>query len=773
MKYISKNASSRPLVLLQLLLGMLLSHVRYVHAHDDLDYHASFTTVYCRCQRKNDIYAIHQIETFFGSSHLVKDRNGFYIDKGITVIPPDQYPCSHYYKHHHDRRELQEEEFEDDNDNDNDNDSPDEEDVEEHDSDVKVDEFELAYDQHGILRQEQYVHYRLLDDRFLDDAHQYHRRLMMISGKSDDDASHSQFKGAKGESKVSLSSSSSGSKKMSGSGKKMMMTGSSFHYDYGAMSGDTKTTKYKDYYYFVGGKKTTLKKDHDHGMIVYTKTKNMHNKGAMKHRWKKMKGKGKGEGKGGGGEQTKGKGKGVLIGWEIFKCPVMPQPQPKPQPRPTSSPAAANRPTRSPAIPATPLPNLSPTTAPTSTFIPTTTTALPTSTFVPTTTAPGLGPTASPTGPCIGTNATFTTTIILDIDNFEAFNASQEEITALENVLRDAYQNASGCDTPGAFINILNVSLVTNVTDAFGDPIVPIPWAFDIETECNGCNGTLFVDDDAQNPNNNVCRCSLPTLSAYLLACNEILTRQPLPNIDRIRDVQVLTGVGGIGGGGAPFTFQTFTSITLSCRLNSTADCLGPGSIKWLELYLPIVYNKKNAFNLELCDPAGRVVTNATFVQSAGLNNGTLLSIVFELTATCRGPNCVSQTVVFGNHVNTQGDDTAAVAAAAAGRPPRHLLDISSVCPVGVDLRCPSTKEFADELQAELDKRGDSLPFDRVDNVTEISFNPSTPSPSSPSPPPLTPTPFTNSPSQVALSVRPTVSRTAPTPAPSPVISGN
>jgi hypothetical protein len=99
--------------------------------------------------------------------------------------------------------------------------------------------------------------------------------------------------------------------------------------------------------------------------------------------------------------------------------------------------------------------------------------------------------------------------------------------------------------------------------------------------------------------------------------------------------------------------------------------------------------------------------------------------LFLELTATCRGPNCVSQTVVFGNHGNVQG---------------RDLLDISLVCPGDVDLRCPSTEEFAAGLQEAIDKSGDSLPFDRVSFVKEISFSPTTPSPST-TPPPLTPSP--------------------------------
>jgi hypothetical protein len=185
------------LLLLELLLGML-SHVQLAQARD----YYPFTTLYCRCERKSDLHAIHQIESFFGSLHIIRDMNGFYIDNGITVIPPDQYPCSHNHHHHQQQRRELLKELE--------SYSPEYNDLKDVDTNVN----DVVHDQHGILLQEQYFHH---------------------------------FKGGKGESKWSTSSvmGSSSSK------KKMMTTDKSFHYN------DKKktTTMFKDYYDYFG--KTT------------------------------------------------------------------------------------------------------------------------------------------------------------------------------------------------------------------------------------------------------------------------------------------------------------------------------------------------------------------------------------------------------------------------------------------------------------------------------------------------------------------------------------
>jgi hypothetical protein len=269
-----KDIMSRVLLLLQLL--VLFWPLRHVHAHGN----HPFTTLYCRCERKSDLYAIHQIEIFFDSSHLFRDQNGYYIDNGITVIPPGEYPCSHL---NHQERDL--EEFFNDGDDDDDGHDDDSHDSEHGDTDphAKVHEIELMNDQHRILLQEHYI----------DQGD--HRRLKMGGSKSK---------------KMS---------EMSGSGK--------------MMTSDKNKSKYKDYYYFYQGKATgkskkMMKKDHHYSMSFYKKTKTH----GMKHRWRKM-GKGKGDG------EPKGKGKGQ-IGWEIFKCPVMSPPPtlPPASPSPTTSP---------------------------------------------------------------------------------------------------------------------------------------------------------------------------------------------------------------------------------------------------------------------------------------------------------------------------------------------------------------------------------------------------------------------------------------------------
>jgi hypothetical protein len=399
---------------------------------------------------------------------------------------------------------------------------------------------------------------------------------------------------------------------------------------------------------------------------------------------------------------------------------------------PTEAPAATHSPTEKPTqaevtiLPTTSPSTSEPTASPTSKPVTASNAPMPTQgptvrpSFMPST-PPSANPTtpssSRPSGECIGELDTFTTTIILDID-VSPTSITVEERIDLQNALMQAYQAASGCDTPGAFVEITDVRIVNNVTDAFGSPVDPIPWIFEINTVCKGCNSSLFADsssdDETDGGEQLVCSCDLPTLSAYVLACNDILTETPLPNI---RTINSIGSLDVTSGGGIPFTFVTSITLTGSCVPGMS--CLGgEGDIRSLEGGVLLSYNRLNALSTVTCDPDGRVVQAVTFVSrsSSALRHrraqetGETFSIIFELSTTCRAGNCNDQTVVFGDHAEPSTNGSR-----------RNLLDISDVCPTSssVEFRCPTSAEFLNELQDWIDRDGGFLSIDHVDTVAE------------------------------------------------------
>jgi surface protein len=93
---------------------------------------------------------------------------------------------------------------------------------------------------------------------------------------------------------------------------------------------------------------------------------------------------------------------------------------------------------------------------------------------------------------------TFTTTLVLGLEG-NALEATAEELVALGQVLTEAYNNAAGCETPGAFVEVTETRVVTEITDALGNlvPSESIPsdrLIVEFDVSCKGCNGQAFAN---------------------------------------------------------------------------------------------------------------------------------------------------------------------------------------------------------------------------------------------------------------------------------------
>lgn len=340
---------------------------------------------------------------------------------------------------------------------------------------------------------------------------------------------------------------------------------------------------------------------------------------------------------------------------------------------------------------------------------------------------PTAGPTTttfSPTQQCTGEVQEFTTTLLFELEVPPTFLSAEQRLL-VASVLQTAYQNATGCDTPGAFVTITQVRINIDTTDANGDLLDPMPWVVEFDTTCRGCRGTAFSDqtNNGGSTGGIACNCDLPSVDAYVEACNEVLEETPIASVSSPTGGTVTIGGGGVFfGGGAVlrstgnsaglFTFGTVLRLSVRCP----GDC---SSYDWTRITRGIrqVYNQANANNPVRCDPDGRVVTSVN-LQSVLLPEqdndpkgrvrhlqfeGLPFTIVFIITATCRGDNCNSQAVLFGNHEALRD---------------RRLIDISTVCPETDEFGCPTTDELVDALNDWLDDTG-ALPGVSLDGAVE------------------------------------------------------
>jgi hypothetical protein len=464
-------------------------------------------------------------------------------------------------------------------------------------------------------------------------------------------------------------------------------------------------------------------------------------------------------------------------------------------------------------------------------------------------------------GECAGESFTFTTTLIIGL-NGNALEATPEVFEALEDILTQAYNNAAGCETPGAFVKVTETRVILDVTDAEGNVISDPPsdrLVVEFDVMCKGCNGVAFSNVGrrlaGQNYLNNVfqggpnriqrdsragrerqtpgkgmwskamsskgmmsgkgmsnknmssksmkpgkgmsgmsgkgmkpskgilskgrpsrsrpfkgkgntrsppgpsptvpsptdpsptesaqpseppsaqpsappsalqeCDCDLPMIETYLLECNElIIERAGTPSFTSLTGGSLLSipdGLGSGGGSGAPSQFTTFTRLSIGCA--EGISCTSDSDLALLASGIASVYNRLNAFSLDLCDPDGRVVTNVVAIETTADASSVdsdrrgrrlqldLFSVVFQITATYRGGE--SSTVIFGDHTPIGSR--------------RQLVDISTVCANGqnpVAIGCPSTEAFSEALEewvADRQEDDDLLSLTTFDAVEESS----------------------------------------------------
>lgn len=333
--------------------------------------------------------------------------------------------------------------------------------------------------------------------------------------------------------------------------------------------------------------------------------------------------------------------------------------------------------------------------------------------------------TASPTQECTGPLEEFTTVFLFDLEIPPTF-FTPEQLDLVASVLQMAYQNASGCDTPGAFVNITQVHINLDTTDANGDLLDPMPWVVEFDTTCRGCQGSAFSDQTDLGGSGGIeCNCDLPTVDAYVEACNDVLANTPIPTISSPTGGTFTLGGGGIFfGGGAVFvstgntlplfTFDTVLQLSVRCPV----DC---SSYNWAQVSRGIqeVYNQANANNPKRCDPDGRVVNRVNLQSVSPTVNdqdglmrhlqfeGFPFTIVFTITATCRGSDCNSQAVLFGNHQPSRE---------------RSMLDISTFCPETDIVGCPTTNELTEGLEEWLNNTG-TVPGISLQGADEVDID--------------------------------------------------
>lgn len=315
---------------------------------------------------------------------------------------------------------------------------------------------------------------------------------------------------------------------------------------------------------------------------------------------------------------------------------------------------------------------------------------------------PSLSPTATsaPTQECTGEVQEFTTTLLFDLEIPPTYLTAEQPDLVLD-ILQTVYQTATACDTPGAFVIVTEARVNMQATDANGDFLEPMPWIIELDITCRGCRGVAFADDASSSSSNQEeqleCNCDLPLVDDYVDSCNQALRDNPILGVSSPRGSTKNIGIeavfgaasilGSTGNSLAPFTFDTVVRLRVSCPSECSSYNWSPVARAMLQ-----VYNGANANNPNICDPDGRVVSAVNFRNIFPEDEAEVddeppfaFTVVFILTATCRGTGCNSQAVLFGNHQRNRQ---------------RRLLDVSLLCPETEDLvvGCPQQRSSCNAL---------------------------------------------------------------------------
>jgi Fe-S cluster biogenesis protein NfuA len=287
--------------------------------------------------------------------------------------------------------------------------------------------------------------------------------------------------------------------------------------------------------------------------------------------------------------------------------------------------------------------------------------------------------------------------------------ASEDDIRTLEMALVDAYNQVTLCDQDGAFIRADMVNIDTDAVDAFGDDIdtgnessLPFTWLVEFEGECLGCTSetSLFGPSESGSaPSDGTCSCDFPTVEAYVLACNAILSTTTTTggSFELLRATVLVTQ-----GGGTPLPSTSFTSRVFVDGNGILFDASTSDLTLFGQAFCE-TYNSLNALNFRICDTNEREITAVAATVQEADDDGTVsppFSVVFHIVGSCRG--CGQATVVFGNHAEASPVDTTAT------------------CPAGAVFRCPSEEEFQVALQDTIDRLQQEGELTIIDTISDV-----------------------------------------------------